>query len=321
VDAEAEMENLFADDEAVEGGTQSLTQQEAEERAVGVANLDETKVGDTKKRVNRNPQPKLNPERLMGPRGIQTLEDLFSDWQPRGKGKEFDDLDLVMKRLEHWAHRLYPKLPFDGVLDVVANRLGKKKVVQTHVKKIRLGMVTEPVREQVVQQEEDEDEREVERYGEEESQTDLFGDLVRAGGGAVTGLVLPPSPVQPTRPAPALTAEQHERIRANKELAAQRRREREVRDRRLAEEEEEAARAEEESQLEQDEEIERELAGGDNRNNMQQLAAPAASEFPETGNRNDAESDSDSDSESKKLRIDSEPDKLNLDEMMDEMED
>ena len=28
VDAEAEMENLFADDEAVEGGTQSLTQQE-----------------------------------------------------------------------------------------------------------------------------------------------------------------------------------------------------------------------------------------------------------------------------------------------------
>ena len=36
-------------------------------------------MGDTKKRVNRNPQPKLNPERLMGPRGIQTLEDLFSD--------------------------------------------------------------------------------------------------------------------------------------------------------------------------------------------------------------------------------------------------
>ena len=276
-------------------------------------------MGDTKKRVNRNPQPKLNPERLMGPRGIQTLEDLFSDWQPRGKGKEFDDLDLVMKRLEHWAHRLYPKLPFDGVLDVVANRLGKKKVVQTHVKKIRLGMVTEPVREQVAQQEEDEDEREVERYGEEENQPDLFGDLVRAAGegGAVTGLVLPP--VQPTRPAPDLTAEQHERIRANKELAAQRRREREVRDRRLAEEE--AARAEQESQLEQDEEIERELAGGEDRKNLQQLAAPAASEFPETGNRNDAESDSDSDSESKRLRIDSEPDKLNLDEMMEEMED
>ena len=30
VDAEAEMENLFADDEAQEGGTQSLTQEEGE---------------------------------------------------------------------------------------------------------------------------------------------------------------------------------------------------------------------------------------------------------------------------------------------------
>ena len=30
VDAEAEMENLFAEDEAQEGGTQSLTQEEGE---------------------------------------------------------------------------------------------------------------------------------------------------------------------------------------------------------------------------------------------------------------------------------------------------
>ena len=30
--------------------------------------------------------------------------------------------------MEHWAHRLYPKLPFDSVLEVIANRLGKRKV-------------------------------------------------------------------------------------------------------------------------------------------------------------------------------------------------
>ncbi len=23
----------------------------------------------------------------------------------RGKGREFDDLDIVMKKMEHWAHR------------------------------------------------------------------------------------------------------------------------------------------------------------------------------------------------------------------------
>ena len=98
-----------------------------------------------KKRIIKNPQPKLNPDRLMGPRGIQTIEDLFENWESKGKGREFDDLDVIMTKLEHWAHRLYPKLPFDNVVDVVANRLGKKKAVQTHIKKIRLNMVTAPV--------------------------------------------------------------------------------------------------------------------------------------------------------------------------------
>ena len=51
-------------------------------------------------------------------------------FRPRGKGREFEDLDVVMKRMEHWAHRLYPKLPFDSVLEVIANRLGKRKVSQ-----------------------------------------------------------------------------------------------------------------------------------------------------------------------------------------------
>ena len=79
----------------------------------------------------------------------------------RGRGREFEDLDIVMKKMEHWAHRytissgttsgflcalfsflmcpycflcvvifffsrLYPKLPFDDTLDIIANRLGKQ---------------------------------------------------------------------------------------------------------------------------------------------------------------------------------------------------
>jgi TIMELESS-interacting protein len=34
-----------------------------------------------------------------------------------------------MKRFEHWAHRLYPKLPFDDVMNRIS-QLGKKKNVQ-----------------------------------------------------------------------------------------------------------------------------------------------------------------------------------------------
>ena len=259
LDAEAEMENLFAADEAEEdAATQSLTQEEAER--TGGANLDLTTAagdGKTKKRVIRNPQPKLNPERLMGPRGIQTIEDIFQNWESKGKGKEFEDLDIIMGKLEHWAHRLYPKLPFDNVIDVVANRLGSKKTVQTHMKKIRLGMVTAPVHVgggDAVLSDNDDD---VARYGADE-EPDVFQEMLnKAGGGTADA---PPMVSQPTAPAPSsggLTEEQKERIRRNKELAAAKKREKLEREQREAEEE--ARRKEMDQQFEDEEEMEREM--------------------------------------------------------------
>ena len=76
----------------------------------------------------RKPIPKLDNDRIMGSRGVHTLEELFADFKPRGRGHEFEDLDVGMKKMEHWAHRLFPKLPFNSVLDIIANRLGKRKV-------------------------------------------------------------------------------------------------------------------------------------------------------------------------------------------------
>merc|ERR1719373_158264 len=257
VDAEAEMEELFAQDEAEEPpGTQSLTQEEAER--AGQANLDVTGAGDVKKkRIIKNPQPKLNPERLMGPRGIQTIEDYFQGWESKGKGKEFDDLDVIMKQLEHWAHRLYPKLPFDNVIDVVANRLGKKKTVQTHMKKIRLGMVTAPVHvgggDNVVS----DDERDVERYHDDD-QPDVFQELlIRAGGGQED---VPPVRSQPVQVG-GLTEEQKERIRRNREMAELKKKEKREREEREAEE---AMRLQNnDSQRDDEEEIEREILSQD----------------------------------------------------------
>ena len=47
----------------------------------------------------------LNVERLKGPRGIIAVDDFFKDMKFKGKGYEKQDLNEVMKRLEHWAHR------------------------------------------------------------------------------------------------------------------------------------------------------------------------------------------------------------------------
>lgn len=46
-----------------------------------------------------------------------------------------------MRHMEHWGHRLFPKMPFDEVIERV-EKLGSKKPVQTCVKKIRMDMPT-----------------------------------------------------------------------------------------------------------------------------------------------------------------------------------
>ncbi|XP_047509949.1 TIMELESS-interacting protein [Pieris napi] len=145
------LEDVFLQDEAneaqelervIEGG-------DYEERAVSnsddnsekedEAEEDKRRVdpGSTKiKRVVKNPRFILNPARLTGPRGIQVIPEHFKDFKFKGKGHEKEDLDLVLKKLEHWAYRLYPKFKFEDCLKKIET-LGKKRPVMVHLQKIR----------------------------------------------------------------------------------------------------------------------------------------------------------------------------------------
>lgn len=96
----------------------------------------------SKKHIVRNPLPKLNTERLKGPKGIHTIEKYFEGFKFHGQGYEKLDLDRVMKRLEHWGHRLFPKLDFDDFLERV-EKLGTKKDLQVFIKKYRQDMINE----------------------------------------------------------------------------------------------------------------------------------------------------------------------------------
>jgi TIMELESS-interacting protein len=58
------------------------------------------KVVKTKRKI-----PKLNVERMKGPRGIISIDEYFTNMKFKGKGYEKQDLDEVMLRLQHWAHR------------------------------------------------------------------------------------------------------------------------------------------------------------------------------------------------------------------------
>uniref|UniRef100_A0A1Q3EVK3 TIMELESS-interacting protein n=1 Tax=Culex tarsalis TaxID=7177 RepID=A0A1Q3EVK3_CULTA len=95
---------------------------------------------EPKQRTVRNPRNTLNIARLCGPRGIADLETYFKGIKFRGKGHEAEDLDAIMKRMQHWAHRMYPKYNLDDCLRTI-ERHGRKKEMQTYMNKYRLGML------------------------------------------------------------------------------------------------------------------------------------------------------------------------------------
>lgn len=115
-----------------------------------------SKTVDPKRRVIRKPQLRLNVERMISnDRGVHTLENYFQDVKYRGKGHEKEDLDNVLKRMEHWAHRLYPKYNFKDFL-ATTEQLGKKKQIQTHMNRYRQGMLELMVDKPVVEEEQEE---------------------------------------------------------------------------------------------------------------------------------------------------------------------
>ncbi|XP_034097346.1 protein TIPIN homolog [Drosophila nasuta] len=97
---------------------------------------------EPKKRAVRNPRPRLTVDKLRGPRGLHTIENYFKDIKYKGKGHEKADLDEVLRRLQHWGHRMYPNYTFDDVLNNI-ERLGKKKPLQVHMTRYRLGQLDE----------------------------------------------------------------------------------------------------------------------------------------------------------------------------------
>lgn len=193
-------EDLFADptefDDNAEQGAD-----EAEEAKDG----EEEKKVEPKKRIIRNPQPKLNADRLRGPRGLATLQKVFEDVRFKGKNHEKEYLDKIMWKLEHWCHRLYPKLQYDECLYRI-EKLGNKKLVRTYMGKLRQGLVDldEIANDEVV-----------EDVPDVLPQEDEFDNLLDQQIAQIRQEPVQPAPVQ-------LTDEQIERMRKNQEAARER---------------------------------------------------------------------------------------------------
>ncbi|CAJ0934888.1 unnamed protein product [Ranitomeya imitator] len=81
------------------------------------------------RRAVKRPQPKLDAQRLTSQRGLPALRHLFDGTKFKGKGHEAEDLKVLIRQMENWAHRLFPKLQFEDFLNRLET-LGNKKEVQ-----------------------------------------------------------------------------------------------------------------------------------------------------------------------------------------------
>ncbi|XP_045518830.1 TIMELESS-interacting protein [Pieris brassicae] len=182
--------------------------------------------GSTKiKRVVKNPRFILNPARLTGPRGIQVIPEHFKDFKFNGKGHEKEDLDLVLKKLEHWAYRLYPKFKFEDCLKKIET-LGKKRPVMVHLQKIRSDQF---VSDELVVQKDSSDEETAEPEPDEfdkllQQQIELARATPAPANRSIDTAVENRSLVVPkATSSPSISEEQKERMLRNRKLAEERR--------------------------------------------------------------------------------------------------
>ncbi|KAM6979593.1 TIMELESS-interacting protein [Aplochiton taeniatus] len=163
-----------------------------------------------KRKGVRRPQPKLDSQRLTSEKGLPALRHMFDNVKFKGKGHEVEDLNVLMQKMENWAHRLYPKLQFEDFVDKLET-LGTKKEVQTCLKRIRMDMPL--THEDFISKEGEENIAPEDVYVSE----DL--DPFRDEGFPKDS----PRLVHSTPAPPSLTEEQQRRIELNKQLALEKR--------------------------------------------------------------------------------------------------
>lgn len=89
-----------------------------------------------KRKIVRQPRPKLDADRLTSERGLRALHDQFKSLRFKKAKSYTNRLTAILRIYEHWAHRLYPKLPFADVVEKIEN-LGSKTAVHTNLLAIR----------------------------------------------------------------------------------------------------------------------------------------------------------------------------------------
>nr|CAD2207490.1 unnamed protein product [Meloidogyne enterolobii] len=110
---------------------------------------DETK---NSKRKIRRPQPKLSERELTSEKGIEALKASFDNFNFPKEYDPYQKLDILLNKMECWAHNLFPKMNFDDCLDKI-EKLGRKRLVQATMKRLRPGFSQAEDDDEIVEEE------------------------------------------------------------------------------------------------------------------------------------------------------------------------
>ncbi|CAG9537259.1 unnamed protein product [Cercopithifilaria johnstoni] len=135
MDIDYDSEELFVEDDEEEREESNKNAAPSDEQILNdLLKKDERKV--RKQRLIKN--PKLRDIELCGSNGFLELKRSFDSYTPKNENP-YDDLLVMMSRIEHWGHLLCPKMTFGDFVARVES-LGDKRMVKTMLTKMRLDM-------------------------------------------------------------------------------------------------------------------------------------------------------------------------------------
>nr|CAD2177293.1 unnamed protein product [Meloidogyne enterolobii] len=132
-----------------------IEQEKNTQKAKDLENVwEKTEEDETKnlKRKIRRPQPKLSEKELTSEKGIEALKASFDNFNFPKECDPYQKLDILLNKMECWAHNLFPKMNFDDCLDKI-EKLGRKRLVQATMKRLRPGFSQTEDDEEIVEEE------------------------------------------------------------------------------------------------------------------------------------------------------------------------
>ncbi|KAI1721867.1 replication fork protection component swi3 domain-containing protein [Ditylenchus destructor] len=90
----------------------------------------------------RKARPRFTERELTSLKGLPALKAAFDDHRMNINIGPYANMNAILRKMEYWAHGLYPQLNFDDFLEKT-EIIGRKRLVKVTMTKLRMGMSLE----------------------------------------------------------------------------------------------------------------------------------------------------------------------------------